>query len=126
MRTEKKKLMNGGYNYLMNIRKRTLQGKVNNLPNNDLVDKEKHDNTNNLVDEQSNYIIKFLQDEIVELKKQLVNEQERTKHWQELYIKQNEDFKNLAFPIMLDNKEKEVGEPSQVSTKKSWWNRLFD
>ena len=73
---------------------------------------------------KQDFVIEFLKKQIEDLQKQLESEKEEKKHWQELYIKQNEDYKKITFPIMLDT---EAGnQKTEEKIKKGFWARLFN
>jgi len=122
----KEKINENGYNYLLNQRKSTIQ---NNSSNVDILNKScLNDNNNTDIATDSNikqdFIIEFLQKQVEDLQNQLETEKEEKKHWQELYIKQNEDYKKITFPIMLDT---ETGnQKTEEKIKKGFWARLFN
>lgn len=122
--TVKKKLTIVGYNYLLETRKKTFEKKSNNLSNDLLNNNENIDNNNYLKEQQKDYIVELLENQIVELKQRITEEQEQKKYWQDLYIKQNEEFKRLAFPPTLDTQEGNK-ETEQKELKKSFWQRLW-
>ena len=106
----KEKINENGYNYLLNQRKATIQNNSNNasilnkscLSNNESID----------ITTDSN------------IKQDFESEKEEKKHWQELYIKQNEDYKKITFPIMLDTEE--GNQKTEEKIKKGFWARLFN
>ena len=73
---------------------------------------------------KQDFIFQFLQEQVEDLKKQLADEREKSKYWQDLYIKENENFKKVAFPIMLDT---EAGNrQTEEKHKKGFWTRFFN
>lgn len=123
----KEKLNENGFNYLKNQRENTMKNRVNKL-NSDLVNGQ--ENSNNIRDNQTkqtnltnDFFVEFLKNEVDELKTRLIEEQEQKKYWQDLYIKQNEDFKKLAFPPMLDTQE--GNRNTEEREKRGFWSRLF-
>ena len=122
----KEKINENGYNYLLNQRKSTIQNNssnINILNNTCLNSSENQDATMDSSIKQD-FVIEFLKKQIENLQKQLESEKEEKKHWQELYIKQNEDYKKITFPIMLDT---EVGnQKTEEKIKKGFWARLFN
>lgn len=122
----KEKINENGYNYLLNQRKSTIQNNssnINILNNTCLNSSENQDATMDSSIKQD-FVIEFLKKQIEDLQKQLESEKEEKKHWQELYIKQNEDYKKITFPIMLDT---EAGnQKTEEKIKKGFWARLFN
>lgn len=122
----KEKINENGYNYLLNQRKSTIQNNssnINILNNTCLNSSENQDATMDSSIKQD-FVIEFLKKQIEDLQKQLESEKEEKKHWQELYIKQNEDYKKITFPIMLDT---ETGnQKTEEKIKKGFWARLFN
>lgn len=122
----KEKINENGYNYLLNQRKSTIQNNssnINILNNTCLNSSESQDATMNSSIKQD-FVIEFLKKQIENLQKQLESEKEEKKHWQELYIKQNEDYKKITFPLMLDT---EAGnQKTEEKIKKGFWARLFN
>lgn len=122
----KEKINENGYNYLLNQRKSTIQNNssnINILNNTCLNSSENQDATMDSSIKQD-FVIEFLKKQIENLQKQLESEKEEKKHWQELYIKQNEDYKKITFPIMLDT---EAGnQKTEEKIKKGFWARLFN
>lgn len=122
----KEKINENGYNYLLNQRKSTIQNNssnINILNNTCLNNSESQDATMDSSIKQD-FVIEFLKKQIEDLQKQLESEKEEKKHWQELYIKQNEDYKKITFPIMLDT---EAGnQKTEEKIKKGFWARLFN
>lgn len=122
----KEKINENGYNYLLNQRKSTIQ---NNSSNVDILNKSCLNNNNNTdiatdSDIKQDFIIEFLQKQVEDLQNQLETEKEEKKHWQELYIKQNEDYKKITFPIMLDTES--GNQITEERNKKGFWARLFN
>ena len=122
----KEKINENGYNYLLNQRKSTIQNNssnINILNNTCLNSSENQDATMDSSIKQD-FVIEFLKKQIENLQKQLESEKEEKKHWQELYIKQNEDYKKITFPIMLDT---ETGnQKTEEKIKKGFLARLFN
>ena len=122
----KEKINENGYNYLLNQRKSTIQNNssnINILNNTCLNSSENQDATMDSSIKQD-FVIEFLKKQIENLQKQLELEKEEKKHWQELYIKQNEDYKKITFPLMLDT---EAGnQKTEEKIKKGFWARLFN
>lgn len=122
----KEKINENGYNYLLNQRKSTIQNNssnINILNNTCLNSSENQDATMDSSIKQD-FVIEFLKKQIENLQKQLESEKEEKKHWQELYIKQNEDYKKITFPLMLDT---EAGnQKTEEKIKKGFWARLFN
>lgn len=122
----KEKINENGYNYLLNQRKSTIQNNssnINILNNTCLNNSESQDATIDSSIKQD-FVIEFLKKQIEDLQKQLESEKEEKKHWQELYIKQNEDYKKITFPLMLDT---EAGnQKTEEKIKKGFWARLFN
>ena len=122
----KEKINENGYNYLLNQRKSTIQNNssnINILNNTCLNSSENQDATMDSSIKQD-FVIEFLKKQIEDLQKQLESEKEEKKHWQELYIKQNEDYKKITFPLMLDT---EAGnQKTEEKIKKGFWARLFN
>lgn len=122
----KEKINENGYNYLLNQRKSTIQNNssnINILNNTCLNNSESQDETMDSSIKQD-FVIEFLKKQIEDLQKQLESEKEEKKHWQELYIKQNEDYKKITFPLMLDT---EAGnQKTEEKIKKGFWARLFN
>lgn len=122
----KEKINENGYNYLLNQRKSTIQNNssnINILNNTCLNNSESQDATMDSSIKQD-FVIEFLKKQIENLQKQLESEKEEKKHWQELYIKQNEDYKKITFPLMLDT---EAGnQKTEEKIKKGFWARLFN
>ena len=122
----KEKINENGYNYLLNQRKSTIQNNssnINILNNTCLNNSESQDATMDSSIKQD-FVIEFLKKQIENLQKQLELEKEEKKHWQELYIKQNEDYKKITFPLMLDT---EAGnQKTEEKIKKGFWARLFN
>ena len=122
----KEKINENGYNYLLNQRKSTIQNNssnINILNNTCLNNSESQDATMDSSIKQD-FVIEFLKKQIEDLQKQLESEKEEKKHWQELYIKQNEDYKKITFPLMLDT---EAGnQKTEEKIKKGFWARLFN
>ena len=122
----KEKINENGYNYLLNQRKSTIQNNssnINILNNTCLNSSESQDATMDSSIKQD-FVIEFLKKQIENLQKQLESEKEEKKHWQELYIKQNEDYKKITFPLMLDT---EAGnQKTEEKIKKGFWARLFN
>ena len=120
----KEKINENGYNSLLNQRKSTIQNNssnINILNNTCLNSSENQDATMDSSIKQD-FVIEFLKKQIENLQKQLESEKEEKKHWQELYIKQNEDYKKITFPIMLDT---EAGnQKTEEKIKKGFWARL--
>ena len=128
----KEKINEAGYNWLINNSKQRKLNELNKTNDNLVNDEENIDNTNNSSKQyQNDYVIELLKNQIDELKKQVIDEQsradkerEQVKYWQDLYIKQNEEFKRLAFPPTLDTQEGNK-ETEQKELKKSFWQRLW-
>ena len=123
----KDKLNENGFNYLLEQRKNNYKKSVNKF-NNDLVNNNENlDNINENQTKQLNsnndFIVEFLKNEIDDLKNRLNEETKQKIYWQELYIQQNEDFKKIAFPPMLDTQEGNKNTEERV--KKSFWSRIF-
>lgn len=120
----KEKINENGYNYLMNKRKNTIKSELNKFNDNLVNTEEKASNTNDSTAKQINltndFIVEFLKNEVTELKERLNEEQEQKKYWQNLYIQQNEEFKKLAFPPMLDTQEGNK-ETEEREKKSQWW-----
>ncbi len=119
----KEKINENGYNYLLNLRKNTMQNNTNNLNNTCLEDNESLDNGSNSSFKQDQIIVDFLKSQVEDLKNQVKEEKEQKQYWQNLYIQQSEDFKKLAFPPMLDTEE--GNKQTEEATKKSFWKRIF-
>lgn len=119
----KEKINENGYNYLLNKRKLTMQMNNNNLNNACLKDGENIENSNNTAFKQD-FIIDLLQNENADLKKQLEEEKNQTKHWQELYIQQIEDYKKITFPLMIGTEEQ--NKQQQEHLKKGFFGRIFN
>lgn len=118
----KEKINDNGYNYLLRQRQLTMQTNSNNLNKTCLNSIENIENVGDSHIKQD-FIFEFLQKQVEDLKKQLEEEKEQKKYWQDLYIKQSEDFKKLAFPPMLDT---EAGnKQTEENHKKGFWARLF-
>lgn len=119
----KEKINDNGYNYLLRQRQLTMQTNSNNLNKSCLNSIE---NTENAEDSQikQDFIFDFMQKQVEDLKKQLEEEKEQKKYWQDLYIKQSEDLKKLAFPTMLDTEE--GNKKTEEKHKKGFWTRLFN
>ena len=120
----KEKINDNGYNYLLEQRKNTMQSTSNNLNNTCLNSNESPYNSNETEIKQVNLIVELLQKENENLKKQLEAEKDQTKYWQELYVKQNEDYKKITFPLMIGTEEQNKRQTENV--KKSFWSRLFN
>ena len=119
----KEKINDKGYNYLLKQRQLTMQTNSSNLNKTCLTDIENTENTSNSSIKQD-FIFQFLQEQVEDLKKQLADEREKSKYWQDLYIKENENFKKVAFPIMLDT---EAGnKQTEEKHKKGFWTRFFN
>lgn len=120
----KEKINENGYNYLMNKRKNTLKSELNKFNEDLLNTEEKVSNINSSNAQQvystDNFVVEFLKNEVTELKERLNEEQEQKKYWQNLYIQQNEEFKKLAFPPMLDTQEGNR-ETEEREKKGQWW-----
>lgn len=123
----KEKINENGYNYLMEQRKNSFKSDINKFSNNLVNNDENLNNINENETKQlhsnNDFIIEFLQKEIEDLKIRLNEETQQKIHWQELYIKQNEDFKKLAFPPMLDTQE--GNRNTEEREKRGFWSRLF-
>ena len=119
----KEKINENGYNYLLNLRKNTMQNIPNNLNNTCLEETENIDNSNSLNFKQDQIIVDFLKNQVEELKNQVKEEKEQKQYWQNLYIQQSEDFKKLAFPPMLDTEE--GNKQTEEATKRGFWKRIF-
>lgn len=122
----KEKINENGYNYLLQQRQTTIQNSSNNLNkslNNDLNKSTSPDITSNTDFKQDNYFVDFLQKQIEELKQQLKEEKEHSKYWQDLYIQENNDFKKLVFPTMLNTEEGNKQQEQEV--KKGFFKRFF-
>ena len=120
----KEKINDNGYNYLLEQRKNTMQNTSSNLNNTCLNNNESPYNSNETEIKQVNLIVELLQKENENLKKQIEQEKDQTKYWQELYIKQNEDIKDITFPIMLATKEQ--NKKQEENSKKNFWKRFFE
>ena len=124
----KEKINEAGFNFLKEQRKNTIKNEVNKLNNNLVNEQENASNVNDLRDKQMNFtnefIVEFLKNEVEELKNRLNEEQKQKEYWQNLYIQQNEDFKKLAFPPMLDTQE--GNKQTQEREKRSFWSRLWN
>lgn len=120
----KEKINENGYNYLLNKRKLTMQMNSNNLNKTCLKDSENIENSSNALFKQDLSIIDFLKKENEDLKKQIAEERNQTKHWQDLYIQQNEDYKKITFPLMIGTDEQNKKQEEQI--KRNFWNRLFN
>lgn len=120
----KEKINETGYNYLLNLRKNSMQNSENNLNNTCLKNEINTDNTSVADFKQEQFIVDFLQNQIEDLKNQVKEEKEQKQYWQDLYIKQNDEFKKLAFPPMLDTEE--GNKQTEEATKKSFWKRFFN
>ena len=119
----KEKINDNGYNYLLEQRKNTMQNTSSNLNNACLNNNENDYNSNDLEFKQVNLIVELLQKENENLKKQIEQEKDQTKYWQELYVKQNEDYKKITFPIMLGTEEQTKKQEENV--KKGFFKRFF-
>jgi len=119
----KEKINENGYNYLLNLRKNTMQNAVNSLNNTCLNNTEDTENNSNSSFKQDQFVVDFLTNQVEELKNQLKDEKEQRQYWQNLYIQQSEDFKKLAFPPMIDTKE--GNKQTEEVTKKGFFSRLF-
>lgn len=122
----KEKINENGYNYLLNQRKLTLQmtsNSSNNLNNTCLKDIENRENNGSPQFKQDLFMFDFLKKEVEELKKQLEEEKNHTKYWQDLYIKQNEDYKKITFPLMIGTEEQNRKQAEE--NKKGFWKRIF-
>jgi hypothetical protein len=119
----KEKINDTGYNYLLRQRQATMETNSNNLNNTCLNSIENAENTGNSSIKQD-FIFEFLQRQVEDLQKQVAEEKEQKKYWQDLYIKQSEDFKKLAFPPMLDTEE--GNKQTEEKHKKRFWARLFN
>lgn len=118
----KEKINDNGYNYLLKQRQVTMQTNSSNLNKACLNSIENTENTSDSPIKQD-FIFEFLQKQVEDLQKQVEEEKEQKKYWQDLYIKQSEDFKKLAFPPMLDT---EAGNrQTEENHKKGFWARLF-
>lgn len=121
----KEKINENGYNYLMNKRKNTMKRELNKFNDNLVNTEEKTSNNNDSNAKQFNltndFIVEFLKNEVEELKGRVIEEQQQKKYWQDLYIKQNEEFKKLAFPPMLDTEEGNR-ETEEREKKGHWWH----
>lgn len=122
----KEKINENGYNYLLNKRKITMQikGNTTNNLNNACLNNEENATDNGNIDIKQDFVYKLLQDQVEELKTRLAEETEQRKHWQELYIKQNEDYKKITFPIMIGTEEQ--NKKQEEETKKGFFSRLFN
>lgn len=122
----KEKINENGYNYLLQQRQSTMQNNssaLNKSLKNDLNSNTNVDITGNTDFKQDNYFVDFLQKQIEELKQQLKEEKEHSKYWQDLYIKENDDFKKLVFPTMLNTEEGNKQQEQEV--KKGFFKRFF-
>ena len=120
----KEKINDNGYNYLLEQRKNTIQNKSNSLNNTCLNSNENSTIPGNTEIKQVNLIVELLQKENENLKKQLEAEKEQTKYWQELYVKQNEDYKKITFPLMIGTEEQ--NKKQEETVKKGFWSRFFN
>lgn len=118
----KEKINENGYNYLLTLRKITMQNNSNNLNNNTLNAVENIENTTISTFKQD-FVFEFMENQIKELKERLKEVEEEKKHWQDLYIQQSEDFKKIAFPPMLDTADGNKQTAEKV--KKGFFARLF-
>ena len=118
----KEKINENGYNYLLTLRKITMQSNSTNLNNNTLNTIENTENKT-ISSFKQDFIFEFMEKQIKELKEKLKAEAEEKKHWQELYIQQSEDFKKLAFPPMLDTAD--GNKQTAENVKKGFFARLF-
>lgn len=120
----KEKINENGYNYLMNKRKNTIKNELNKFNDNLVNTEEKASNINSSNAQQvystNEFIVEFLKNEVTELKERLNEEQQQKKYWQDLYIQQNEEFKKLAFPPMLDTQEGNK-QTEEREKKGQWW-----
>ena len=66
----------------------------------------------------------MLENQIIELKERVTEEAEKVKYRQDLYVKQNEEFKKIAFPPMLDTEDGNRT-TEETERKKSFWQRLW-
>lgn len=119
----KEKINETGYNYLLNLRKNTMQTNTTNLNNTCLENEESISNSGNANIKQDLFIVDFLKNQVEELKKELQEQREQTQHWQNLYIEQTADFKKLVFPTMLDTEDGNKQTEEQI--KKGFWQRVF-
>lgn len=121
----KEKINENGYNYLLNTRKNTMQMNNNNLNNTCLKDIENIENSSNMSFKQDTFTVEveFLKKQNEELKKQLEEEKNQTRYWQQLYVKENEEYKRLTTPLMLGTTEQNKKQEEQ--TKKSFWQKIF-
>jgi hypothetical protein len=119
----KEKINDTGYNYLLRQRQTTMETNSNNLNNTCLNSVENVENTSDSSIKQD-FILNFLQKRVEDLQKELAEEKEQTKHWQELYLKQNEDFNKIAYPLMLNTQE--GNKQQEEKSKKGFWARLFN
>lgn len=119
----KEKINETGYNYLLNLRKNTMQTNANNLNNTCLQSEENIVNNDSANIKQDLFVVDFLKNQVEELKKELQEQKEQTQHWQNLYIEQTTDFKKLVFPTMLDTENGNKQTEEQI--KKGFWQRVF-
>ena len=119
----KEKINESGYNYLLEQRKNTMQILSSNLNKACLKNGESSDIVSDTDFKQVNLIVELLQKENENLKKDLEKEKEQTKYWQELYIKQNEDYKKITFPLMLGTEEQNKKQEEHI--KESFWKKFF-
>lgn len=119
----KEKINENGYNYLLNQRKQTMKNNSYQLNNKALNEVENTDNRSDSTIQQD-FIIKFLQDEITDLKKRLAEEQADKKYWQDLYVQRNDDFMKHMFPPMLDTEE--GNKKTEENIKKGFFARIFN
>lgn len=119
----KEKINDIGYNYLLKQRQNTILNNSNNLNNTCLNSVENAEIPSDTSIKQD-FIFEFLQNQIEDLKKQVEEERGQKKYWQDLYIKQSEDFKKIAFPPMLDTPE--GNKQTEEKHKKGFFARLFN
>lgn len=122
---QKEKINEAGYNYLLSQRTLTMQINSNNPEklNNTCLNNAENTAGNGNTDIKQDFVYKLLQDQMEELKIRLAEETEQRKYWQELYIKQNEDYKQITFPIMIGTEEQNKKQAEE--TKKGFFSRFF-
>lgn len=119
----KEKINDTGYNYLLEQRKNTLQNTSDNLNNTCLNNIENSSISDSLEFKQVNLIVELLQKENENLKKQLEQEKDQTKYWQELYVKQNEEYKKITYPLMIGTEEQ--NKKQDESVRRGFFRKIF-
>lgn len=122
---QKEKINEAGYNYLLSQRTLTMQINSNNPEklNNTCLNNAENTTGNVNTDIKQDFVYKLLQDQVEELKTRLAEETEQKKYWQELYIKQNEDYKQITFPLMIGTEE--INRKQEEETKKGFFSKFF-